>query len=58
MFASIRSRCIYFRFSKKIYYLNQNDNLSNREHMITDPGELVFFNGNSCHGGSKNKLNY
>ena len=43
---------------KKLHYPNQNDDFSNRQQMIADPGDLVFFNGNCWHGASPNKSDH
>ena len=43
---------------KKLHYPNQNDDFSNKQHMIADPGDLVFFNGNCWHGASPNKSDH
>ena len=32
---------------KKLHYPNQNDDFSNKQQMIAEPGDLVFFNGNA-----------
>jgi len=43
---------------KKLHYPNQNDNFSNKQQMIANPGDLVFFNGNCWHGASPNKSDH
>ena len=43
---------------KKLHYPNQNDDFSNRQQMIANPGDLVFFNGNCWHGASPNKSDH
>ena len=43
---------------KKLHYPNQNDDFSNRQQMIADPGDLVFFNGNCWHGASPNRSDH
>ena len=42
---------------KKLHYPNENDDFSNKQQMIANPGDLVFFNGNCWHGASPNKSN-
>ena len=39
---------------KKLHYPNQNDDFSNKQQMVANPGDLVFFNGNCWHGASSN----
>ena len=58
MFRSIWCNCVYSWFTKKLHYPNQNDDFSNRQQMIANPGDLVFFNGNCWHGASPNKSDY
>ena len=43
---------------KKLHYPNENDDFSNKQQMIANPGDLVFFNGNCWHGASANKSNH
>ena len=40
---------------KKLHYPNQEDDFSNKQQMIGNPGDLIFFNGNCWHGASPNK---
>ena len=40
---------------KELHYPNQNDDFSNKQQMVANPGDLVFFNGNCWHGASPNK---
>ncbi|MDC6447597.1 phytanoyl-CoA dioxygenase family protein [Alphaproteobacteria bacterium] len=40
---------------KKLHYPNQKDDFSNKQQMIANPGDLVFFNGNCWHGASPNR---
>mgnify|MGYP003307608060 CR=1 FL=1 len=35
---------------KKLHYPNANDDFSNKQQMIGSPGDIIFFNGNCCHG--------
>ena len=43
---------------KNLHYPNENDDFSNIQQMIANPGDLVFFNGNCWHGASPNKSNH
>jgi ectoine hydroxylase-related dioxygenase (phytanoyl-CoA dioxygenase family) len=43
---------------KNLHYPNQNDDLSDKQQMIAEPGDLVFFNGNCWHGASPNNSGY
>ena len=43
---------------KKLKYPNKNDDFSNMEQMIANPGDLVFFNGNCWHGAMPNNSNH
>mgnify|MGYP003951915205 CR=1 FL=1 len=43
---------------QKLHYPNENDDFSNKQQMIANPGDLVFFNGNCWHGASPNKSNH
>ena len=43
---------------KKLHYPNENDDFSNKQQMIANPGDLVFFNGNCWHGASPNKSDH
>ena len=43
---------------KELHYPTQNDDFSNKEQMIAEPGDLVFFNGNCWHGASPNKSDH
>jgi Protein involved in biosynthesis of mitomycin antibiotics/polyketide fumonisin len=43
---------------KKLHYPNENDDFSNKQQMVANPGDLVFFNGNCWHGASSNKSNH
>ena len=43
---------------KKLHYPNQNDDFSNKQQMIAEPGDLVFFNGNCWHGASPNNSDH
>nr|MBT6354601.1 phytanoyl-CoA dioxygenase [Pelagibacteraceae bacterium] len=40
---------------KKLHYPNQKNDFSNKQQMIANPGDLVFFNGNCWHGASPNQ---
>ena len=40
---------------KVLHYPNEKDDFSNKEQMVANPGDLVFFNGNCWHGASPNK---
>jgi len=43
---------------KKLHYPNQKNDFSNKQQMIANPGDLVFFNGNCWHGASPNKSDH
>ena len=43
---------------KKLHYPNQNDDFTNKQQMIAEPGDLVFFNGNCWHGASPNNSDH
>ena len=40
---------------KKLHYPNKNDDFSNIQQMIGNPGDIIFFNGNCWHGAMPNK---
>ena len=41
-----------------LHYPNQDDDFSNKQQMIANPGDLVFFNGNCWHGASPNNADH
>ena len=43
---------------KNLHYPNQNDDFSNKQQMVAEPGDLVFFNGNCWHGASPNNSDH
>tara|TARA_B100000579_G_scaffold51859_1_gene36079 strand:- start:606 stop:1454 length:849 start_codon:yes stop_codon:yes gene_type:complete len=43
---------------KNLHYPTQKDDLTNKQQMIAEPGDLVFFNGNCWHGASPNNSDY
>ena len=43
---------------KNLHYPTQKDDFSNKQQMIAEPGDLVFFNGNCWHGASPNNSDY
>ena len=43
---------------KKLHYPNEKDDFSNRQQMVANPGDLVFFNGNCWHGASPNNSDH
>ena len=43
---------------KDLHYPNRNDDFSDKQQMVAEPGDLVFFNGNCWHGASANKSDH
>jgi len=43
---------------KKLHYPNKEDDFSNLQQMLGEPGDLVFFNGNCWHGAMPNKSDH
>ena len=59
IFSEVSGATTYIpRSQKKLHYPNENDDFSNKQQMISNPGDLVFFNGNCWHGASTNKSNH
>tara|TARA_B100000287_G_scaffold202926_1_gene191599 strand:- start:834 stop:1691 length:858 start_codon:yes stop_codon:yes gene_type:complete len=43
---------------KNLHYPNAKDDFSNKQQMVANPGDLVFFNGNCWHGASPNNSDH
>ena len=43
---------------KNLHYPNKEDDFSNLQQMLGEPGDLVFFNGNCWHGAMPNKSDH
>ena len=43
---------------KNLHYPNKENDFSNIQQMLGNPGDLVFFNGNCWHGAMPNKYNH